>query len=260
MKIITVKNLKAGYGGAVILEDVSLEVETGEIRVILGGSGCGKSTLLNNIIGLEKPLAGEITILGVKMDQDSDEFPQELRKKTGVLFQNSALLTSMSVAQNVGLPLKIHNPKVPDSVVEEIVRIKLSQVHLEHAYHKYPSELSGGMRKRAALARAMITDPSILFCDEPSAGLDPITSKDLDKLLLELRQKLGISIVIVTHELESIRTICDKLTFLADGYAIFDGTLTEALENGPETVKQFFARKGTEEAESAATVSFNLEP
>jgi phospholipid/cholesterol/gamma-HCH transport system ATP-binding protein len=259
MHVISIKNLKAGYGSSVILQDVSLDVEKGEIRVILGGSGCGKSTLLMNIIGLEKLMAGEITMLGQKMDRESDEFPQELRRKTGVLFQNSALLTSMNVAQNVALPLKIHNPGLPDNVVEEIVRLKLSQVHLEHAYLKTPSELSGGMRKRAALARAMITDPSILFCDEPSAGLDPVTSKDLDRLLLELRDKLGISIVIVTHELESIHTICDKLTFLAEGYSIFDGTLTEALENGPEPVKKFFARQGTDDSETAETVAFNLE-
>ncbi|MBF0431574.1 MAG: ATP-binding cassette domain-containing protein [Fibrobacteria bacterium] len=259
MARIKVRHLKAGYGKDIILKDVDVTVEEREIRVILGGSGCGKSTLLNNIIGLEQPLGGEINILGQNIDITSGNFSSELRKKTGVLFQSSALLTSMTVAENVGLPLQIHNPQIPAKVLEEIVKQKLSQVHMVHAFNKYPSELSGGMKKRAALARAMINDPSILFCDEPSAGLDPLSSKSLDELLLELRDKLGLSIVIVTHELDSIRAICDKLTFLADGYVLFDGSLEEALKSGPEEVKNFFARKTVEDKSKVETISFNLE-
>jgi phospholipid/cholesterol/gamma-HCH transport system ATP-binding protein len=259
MKIISVKNLKAGYGKEVVLQDINLEVESGEIRIILGESGCGRSTLLNNIIGLEQPLAGTISILNREVTANLEAFSMELKKQMGVLFQSSALLTSMTVAENVALPLKIHNPDLPESVVEEAVRFKLSQVYLGPAYDKYPSELSGGMRKRAALARAMISDPTILFCDEPSAGLDPLTSKSLDELLLELRKKLGLTIVVVTHELESIRNICDKLTFLAEGNVIFDGTLSEALTSSPERVRQFFAREGGKESGSSMTLSFNLE-
>jgi phospholipid/cholesterol/gamma-HCH transport system ATP-binding protein len=259
MKNITVSHLKAGYGKEIILKDVDLEVDHSEIRIILGGSGCGKSTLLNNIIGLETPFSGIISILGQDVTTNPEAFTSELRRRTGVLFQNSALLTSMTVAQNVALPIKIHNKDIPDSLIEELVRLKLSQVYMEHAYNKYPPELSGGMKKRAALARAIITDPTILFCDEPSAGLDPISSKSLDELLLELRDKLGLSIVIVTHELDSIRTICDKLTFLDQGYVLFDGTLQDAIDNGPQKVKDFFARKRPEEATAGDSLSFNLE-
>jgi len=259
MNRISVQHLKAGYGKDIILKDVSFTVASQEIRIILGGSGCGKSTLLNNIIGLEKPLDGSISLLGKEVNKGTEGFTSDLRKKTGVLFQNSALLTSMTVAQNVALPLQIHNQQLPANVLEEIVRLKLSQVHMEHAYYKYPSELSGGMKKRAALARAMITDPELLFCDEPSAGLDPISSKSLDELLLELRDNLGLSIIVVTHELDSIRSICDKMVFLSGGYVIFDGTLEEALSNGPEEVKQFFARQASVNTNPTASLTFNLE-
>jgi phospholipid/cholesterol/gamma-HCH transport system ATP-binding protein len=260
MDRISIQNLSAGYGKEIILKDVSLNVAPGEIRVILGGSGCGKSTLLMNIIGLEVPIGGEITILGEKVDYLKEGYSEALRRKMGVLFQNSALISSMTVAANVGLPLKIHNSQLPDTVVEEIVRLKLSQVNLEQAYHKYPSELSGGMRKRAALARAIVTDPLILFCDEPSAGLDPLSSKSLDDLLLQLRDKLGLSIMIVTHELDSIRSICDKLTFLENGNVLFDGPLTEAIENGPENVKDFFRRgKDSTVHNGSVQIPFNLE-
>jgi phospholipid/cholesterol/gamma-HCH transport system ATP-binding protein len=259
MCLINVKNLKAGYDGIVILEKVDLQVGQGEIRVILGGSGCGKSTLLNNIIGLETPIAGEISILGEQINYREEGIPLRLRRKMGVTFQNSALLTSMTAGENIALPLKMHNPDLPDSTVEEVVRAKLAQVHMSHAYNKLPSELSGGMKKRAALARAIITDPPLLFCDEPSAGLDPLTSKSLDELLLELREKLGISIVIVTHELESIKTICDKLTFLSGGYVIFNGDLQEAIEEGPGEVRDFFARQHAEVKEELKPVDFNLE-
>ncbi len=259
MNRIEVRHLKAGYGNTVILHDVSLSVFEREIRVILGGSGCGKSTLLNNIIGLETPIDGSIDILGTAVDYNNDGYSESLRKQMGVTFQNSALLTSMTVGENVALPLKIHDPDLPDSVIEEIVRMKLALVQMGQAFHKLPSELSGGMKKRAAIARAIINDPKLLFCDEPSAGLDPVSSKSLDELLLDLRDKLGLSIVIVTHELDSIRAICDKILFLEKGRVLFDGNIQEALESGPQTVKNFFARVSESDSKNTRPVNFNLE-
>ncbi len=257
--LVEVKNLKAGYGNKVILKDVSMLVQPKEIRVVLGGSGCGKSTLLKNIIGLEIPQEGEINILGQRVRWGEEQLASEFMQKIGVLFQNSALLTSLTVGENVGLPIRIHHPQLPQSVIEEIVLSKLGRVGLAHAFDLMPNELSGGMRKRAGLARAIATDPQLLFCDEPSAGLDPVSSQALDELLMELRDSLSISIVIVTHELDSIRTLCDRLTFLSGGYVVFDGTLQEAEAQGPQEVRNFLSRKAEEDQSKASNVQFNLE-
>jgi phospholipid/cholesterol/gamma-HCH transport system ATP-binding protein len=256
---LKVEHLKAGYSGKVVLEDVSMEVAAGEIRIVLGASGCGKSTLLKTVIGLERPLGGNIEILGSKVDWSQGRPSNDLMKRIGVLFQGGALLSSLSVGENVALPLRIHNPGLPSAVVEELVRLKLEQVKLGHAYSKQPNELSGGMRKRAGLARAIVTDPDLLFCDEPSAGLDPVTSRGLDDLLLELRDSLGITMVVVTHELDSIRTLCDRMTFLGGGKVVFDGTLEEAESRGPQEVKDFLDRKPGEVKQTGRTVAFNLE-
>jgi phospholipid/cholesterol/gamma-HCH transport system ATP-binding protein len=222
-----------------------------EIRVILGTSGCGKSTLMNNILGLEHPLAGEIEMLGTHW-KAGEPFPQPLRERCGVLFQNGALLSSLSVYENVALPLKMHRKGLPESVVQDIVAAKLASVNMLHAWHRLPSELSGGMRKRAALARAIALDPQILFCDEPSAGLDPVTSRSLDDLLLSLQSSLGLSIVIVTHELDSIRTLNGHLLFLQSGEVLLDAPLEEGLQSGIPQVRDFFARKA-ESGESGKT-------
>jgi phospholipid/cholesterol/gamma-HCH transport system ATP-binding protein len=242
-----VRSLKAGYGSRVVLKSVSFAMRPREIRVILGTSGCGKSTLLNNILGLERPLAGEIELLGVHW-KAGELFPQNLRERCGVLFQNGALLSSLSVYENVALPLRMHRKGVPESVVQDIVASKLASVNMLHAWHRLPSELSGGMRKRAALARAIALDPEILFCDEPSAGLDPVTSRSLDDLLLRLQSDLGLSIVIVTHELDSIRTLNGHLLFLQSGEVLLDAPLEEGLRSEIPQVRDFFARKaeGTE--------------
>jgi phospholipid/cholesterol/gamma-HCH transport system ATP-binding protein len=260
MKIkLQVENLKAGYGGRIILHDVGMSVAAGEIRVILGASGCGKSTLLKNIIGLERPMAGKITLFDQAVDWFDGMSTTVLMRRMGVLFQGGALLSSLSVGENVSLPLRIHNPGLPKDIVEDIVHLKLSQVKMSGAYHKLPNELSGGMRKRAGLARAIVTDPELLFCDEPSAGLDPVTSRELDDLLLELKEKLGITMIVVTHELDSIRTISDKLTFLSKGHVIYDGTLEAVDATGPQEIRDFLARKSGQTTQSLNQVNFNLE-
>lgn len=256
---LKVDHLKAGYSGKVVLEDVSMEVGPGEIRIILGASGCGKSTLLKSIIGLERPLGGAINILGTDVDWSQGGPSVVLMKRLGVLFQGGALLSSLTVGENVALPLRIHNPGLPLEVVEELVRLKLEQVKLGHAYSKLPNELSGGMRKRAGLARAIVTEPELLFCDEPSAGLDPVTSRGLDDLLLELRDSLGITMVVVTHELDSIRTLCDRMTFLSKSKVAFDGTLEDAESKGPQEVKDFLDRKPDEVRPTGRAIAFNLE-
>ncbi|MBK9575535.1 MAG: ATP-binding cassette domain-containing protein [Fibrobacterota bacterium] len=248
--VLSVRDLHAGYGGRAILKGVSLEVQPGEIRVLLGGSGCGKSTMLRNILGLETPWSGTIRVLG-------SEGPI-VHSRIGVLFQNGALVTSLTVGQNVMLPLVLDGI-APKGAAEEVARARLAQVRMGHAWGLFPGELSGGMRKRAALARALVREPQILFCDEPSAGLDPLTSRELDELLLELRESLGLSIVLVTHELDSIRTLAQRILYLHQGVALFDGTLDEALDHGPDRVKDFFARR-TDPANAIPTTSWEILP
>lgn len=248
--VLSVRDLRAGYGGREILKGVSLDVSAGEIRVLLGGSGCGKSTMLRNILGLEKPWSGTIQVLG-------SEGPI-VHSHIGVLFQNGALITSLTVGQNVMLPLVLDGI-APRDAAEEVARARLAQVRMGHAWNLFPGELSGGMRKRAALARALVREPRILFCDEPSAGLDPLTSRELDELLLELRESLGLSIVLVTHELDSIRTLAQRILYLHQGVALFDGTLDEALETGPDRVKDFFARR-TDPANAIPTTKWEILP
>ncbi|MDR3001647.1 MAG: ATP-binding cassette domain-containing protein [Fibromonadaceae bacterium] len=242
MSTLSVSHLKAGYGKKVVLHDVSFSMEQGEIRAILGTSGCGKSTLLNNILGLEKAMDGEIEILGTKLKAGKELIPISVQKRTGVLFQSSALLSSLTVFQNVALPIRLHRPETPKSEIRDMVASRLEKVNMLHAIDKLPSELSGGMKKRAALARAIALDPELLFCDEPSAGLDPVTSRSLDDLLLSLREHLKLSILIVTHELDSIKTIADKILFLKTGEVLLNCGLKEGLESELADVKEFFSR------------------
>ncbi len=239
--IIEIRNLVARYGDRTVLHDITADFYPSEIRVILGTSGCGKTTLLKNTIGLVKPYSGTVTIFGQEMGDLDSEGTAQVLKKIGILFQNGALLGSMTSGENVALPLKMHTD-LPDEVIHEIVQLKLAQVDLPHAANLYPDELSGGMRKRVAMARALALDPPLLFCDEPSAGLDPVTSNGLDELLLKLRETLGITIVVITHELLSIEKIADKIIFLDKGRLLYDGLLSEAraVTGGP--VYDFFNR------------------
>lgn len=239
---VKVRDIKVQYGERIILNGVDMTVPQGEIRVILGGSGCGKSTLLKSIIGLAPVSQGEVELLGVNLGRLSPAERLKHLQNVGVLFQNGALLGSMTAGENVALPLREHTD-LPDAIIREMVRMKLDQVDLIHAVDLYPSQLSGGMRKRVALARAMALDPKILFCDEPSAGLDPLSSARLDELLLSLRDQFKMSIVIVTHELQSIETITDSIIFLAGGHVAAEGAFESVRADKVPEVEAFFSRK-----------------
>jgi phospholipid/cholesterol/gamma-HCH transport system ATP-binding protein len=239
--VIEIRNLVAKYGEKVVLQDISTDFHKGEIKVILGTSGCGKTTLLKNTIGLEKPAHGSVKIFGTPIGELDEPNTVSVLKRIGVMYQNGALLGSLTVAQNTALPLKMHS-KLSDKIIDEIVRQKLADVRMSHAYGLFPGELSGGMRKRAAIARALVLDPPILFCDEPSAGLDPVTSAGLDELLKEMRDKFSITIVVVTHEIESIKTIADRIIYLEKGLVYFDGTLADGLAMTEGKVYDFFNR------------------
>jgi phospholipid/cholesterol/gamma-HCH transport system ATP-binding protein len=238
--VIEVRGLDAAYGEHQILTDINVEIPANQVTVILGTSGCGKTTLLRNILRLEPAKSGSVKYWGKEvLTMEEQEF-NKILLKTGVLFQNGALINSIPIHENIAIPLEQHT-KLSKSIIEKMVRVKLSLVHLDHAINLLPSELSGGMKKRAALARAIIMDPLILFCDEPSAGLDPQTSATLDELLLDLKNQLKMTMLIVTHELASIHRIADRIIFLDSGKLIFQGSLQEAKESNMPKVKTFFS-------------------
>ena len=247
--ILLVDGLSLGYGEKLILESVSFPIQRGEIVTILGGSGCGKSTLLKGIIGLLEPTHGRVLFNGetIAGEGTESEALSRARRKMGVLFQSGALIGSLSLAENVAIPIKEFTA-VPEDLIDEIVGLKLEMVKLGGYEDYMPSDLSGGMKKRAGLARAIAMDPEILFCDEPTAGLDPITAAEIDQLLIEVNKSLGITMVVITHELSSIRTISDRSIMLdktARGI-IAEGTPEELTKSGDKRVWAFFHRKPLE--------------
>lgn len=244
---LEIHGLVARYGDRTVLQGIDFDVRPGEVHVILGGSGCGKTTLLKHAIGLLTPAEGTVDLLGVDLARADEPEKNAVLARIGMLFQGGALLNSLSVHENVALPIH-ERSELPKDVIDEMVRMKLGLVGLSHAGSLTPPELSGGMKKRAALARAMATDPEILFCDEPSAGLDPVTAASLDQLLLNLRDRFQMSVVVVTHELPSIEIISDRVTMLDKGRVVAQGTLPEVRAADHPVVRAFFDRRGEGEA------------
>lgn len=244
--VIEVRNLNTFYGDRQILRDVSLDVEEGEILVIMGGSGSGKSTLLRYMLALERPTSGNIRVLGKDLATATRSEMYELRKKSGVAFQSGALFSSMSVGDNIMLPLREHTD-LEESIIRIMARLKLEVVELAGFEDLMPAELSGGMLKRAALARAVVMDPKMLFCDEPSAGLDPVVAAAIDDLILRLRDALRITIIIVTHELESAFKIADRIAVLDKGRILIVGTVDEVRACEDQRVQNLLNRRVEEE-------------
>lgn len=242
--LLRVENLSAGYGRKVIQHDLNFAIRRGEVFVVMGGSGCGKSTLLRHLIGLQAPLAGRVLFHGEDFWANDEDRRASLQRHFGVLYQNGALWSGMTLAENIALPLAAYHPQLSRAERAELAALKLALVGLPGCDGLYPAELSGGMRKRAGLARALALDPEILFFDEPSAGLDPLSCQALDELILELRDSLGASIVLVTHELPSIYRVADTCLFLDNRTRtqIALGPLRQLLDAGPPEVQRFLRR------------------
>jgi phospholipid/cholesterol/gamma-HCH transport system ATP-binding protein len=249
--IIEVHDLVVRYGDRTVLEGVNFKVKRGETFVILGGSGCGKSTLLRNLVGLMRPHSGRILINGRDFTAMPDEERVKVRKRMGMCFQGSALFNSITVADNVALPLREHT-KLQESTIEIITKIKLELVGLSGCEHYLPAELSGGMKKRAGLARAMAMDPEIMFYDEPSAGLDPIVAAGLDALIRKMQNTFNLTSVVVTHELSSVNLIADTVCMLKEGRIVEQGSPEQLKSSQHPFVRQFFERRPQEEGRDNA--------
>jgi len=245
-KIIEVEDLVTHYGERMILKGVSMDVRQGEIMVIMGGSGSGKSTLLRHLMSLEAATSGKMSLLGKDIAELSLKETYDLRKKIGVAFQGGALFSSMTVGENIKLALREHT-NLDEMTMDIMARMKLEVVDLAGFEDLTPSELSGGMLKRAAVARAIIMDPRLLFFDEPSAGLDPVVSAQLDELILRLRDAMGMTIVVVTHELESAFRIADRITMLDKGHVLMIGTPDELRASGNVRIQNLLNRRIEEE-------------
>ncbi len=238
--IIDIKHLHTGFDGTLIHQDLNLTVTRGEIVAIVGGSGSGKTTLLNCLLMLIEPLKGKIDMFGKNITQGSAQLRQSIRKRWGILFQSGALFSELTVLQNTMLPLQLET-RMSLTDCTHIAQLKIAMAGLPaSAANKYPAELSGGMIKRAALARAIALDPQLLLLDEPSAGLDPISASALDQLILELRQTMNLTIIIVTHDLDTLLTVPDRIAFLGDKRVLQIGTLKELIHSDIPMIQDYF--------------------
>ncbi len=239
--IISVRGLVNRFGEQVVHDDLDLDVRQGEILGVVGGSGTGKSVLMRSILGLRTPNAGRIEVLGVDARADNAQSRLHIERNTGVLFQDGALFSSLTVGENVQVPLKEHSPELPDSWRYELALLKVKLAGLPaEAIDKLPSQLSGGMRKRAGLARALALDPPLLFLDEPTAGLDPIGANAFDHLIRTLQQALGLTVFLITHDLDTLYAICDRVAVLADRKVVAVGPLAEIQDLDHPWVREYF--------------------
>jgi phospholipid/cholesterol/gamma-HCH transport system ATP-binding protein len=256
--IIECEHLDCGYPTKTVLEDVNITINRGEIVALLGGSGCGKSTLMRTIVGLLRPLGGDVRMFGVNLHDMEEEDRGPYLQRTGMLFQYGALFGSKTILDNIALPLREHT-NLPEPVIREMVLQKLALVGLEGLEQRLPSDVSGGQRKRVALARATIMDPEIVFCDEPSAGLDPIVAAGLDQTLRHFQELFGMTMVVVTHELESIKILCDRVIMLEGGRVLAVGTIEEMFQSDIPEVHNFFHRIAPDYAAEGMSVMDTLE-
>jgi phospholipid/cholesterol/gamma-HCH transport system ATP-binding protein len=239
--IITVRGLRNSFGDQIIHEDLDLDVRRGEIIGVVGGSGTGKSVLMRSIIGLQTPDAGEIRVLGENMIGREEDEAKNIRRRWGVLFQNGALFSTLTVAENVEVPIREYFPYLKPPLLDEIASFKIAMSGLpSNAGPKYPSELSGGMRKRAGLARALALDPELLFLDEPTAGLDPIGAAGFDELIEALQRRLELTVFLITHDLDTLWAICDRVAVLADQRVVAVGTIEELLALDHPWIQEYF--------------------
>ena len=250
---IRLEGLTIGYGKRAVVSGIDVTLPGGKITVILGGSGCGKSTLLKHILMLQKPLAGRILIGEHDLAALDRRGMHCLRQRMGVLFQDGALLGSLTLGDNVSLPLREHT-RLSEAEIRERMLAKLALVGLEEFPDYYPNELSGGMRKRAGLARAMVMDPPLLFCDEPTSGLDPVTAAELDQLLLELKKSFAMTLVVVSHDLDSMRTIADHVVVLGEGKVLYNGSQAELEATRDEYLRRFLDRQTVERTSPRLTM------
>jgi phospholipid/cholesterol/gamma-HCH transport system ATP-binding protein len=243
MAVIQVKDVKTRFGNKIIHDGLNLSVSEGEIYGLLGPSGCGKTTLLREMVMLQDFSGGEIEVLGKKLTNIKEKDAQALRKQWGVLFQFGALFSSLTLQENIALPL-IEYTQLSHSMIEEIVKFKIKLVGLKYSDGGlYPSEISGGMKKKAGLARALAMDPKLLFLDEPTSGLDPISAREFDKLILQLRDMLGLTIVMVSHDLQSIYDTLDKVAIIDNKKIAYEGTLSEVTSVKSDFIQTFFSEK-----------------
>jgi phospholipid/cholesterol/gamma-HCH transport system ATP-binding protein len=239
--IIEVRGLKNSFAAQTVHENLDLDVRRGEILGVVGGSGTGKSVLMRSIIGLQAPDAGEVRVFGEPMLDRDEEEAKDIRRRWGILFQGAALFSTLTVAENVQVPIREYYPKINQQLLDEIAAYKIVMSGLPAlAGPKFPSELSGGMKKRAGIARALALDPDLLFLDEPTAGLDPIGAAAFDELIKELRDALGLTVFLITHDLDTLYAICDRVAVLADKKVVAIGTIPELLALDHEWIQEYF--------------------